>query len=165
MKPLFNPALDLSFERIVDVPVSFVWKAWTTPDLLKQWFTPAPWTTADCTIDLRPGGLFHTVMRSPEGQDMPNVGCYCEVVTERRLVWTNALGPGFRPQTLDTTCGETGMFFFTATIALEATSNSTRYTATVLHSDEQGRERHAAIGFEHGWGAALAQLVALAKKG
>ena len=164
MQQPFNPALDLTFERVVDVPVSFVWKAWTTPDLIKQWFTPAPWTTVDCTIDLKPGGLFRTVMRSPEGQDMPNEGCFLEVVPEKKLVWTNALGPGFRPQAPDTTCGEAGTFHFTATIALEATPTGTRYTATVLHADEAGRERHAAMGFEHGWGAALAQLVALAKK-
>ena len=50
-------------------------RAWTTPEHLKKWFTPAPWTTVDCEIDLRPGGIFRTVMRSPEGQEFPNVGC------------------------------------------------------------------------------------------
>jgi uncharacterized protein YndB with AHSA1/START domain len=70
MTPLIHqpdPQLDLIFERIVDVAPALVWAAWTTPEHLKHWFTPAPWKTIDCEIDLRPGGLFRTVMCSPEG--------------------------------------------------------------------------------------------------
>ena len=75
-----DPKLDLVLECIVDVPKELVWKAWTQPELLKQWFTPKPWSTVDCELDLRPGGIFRTVMRSPEGQDFTNLGCYLEVV-------------------------------------------------------------------------------------
>ena len=64
-----DPQLDLVFERIVDVSPELVWAAWTTPEHLKHWFTSAPWKTIDCEIDLYPGGLFHTVMCSPEGQE------------------------------------------------------------------------------------------------
>jgi len=74
-----DPKLDLLLERVVDVPRELVWAAWTEPAHLKKWFTPDPWKTVDCEIDLRPGGLFRTVMRSPEGQDFPNVGCYLEL--------------------------------------------------------------------------------------
>jgi uncharacterized protein YndB with AHSA1/START domain len=75
-----DPRLDLLLERVVDVPPELVWAAWTVPEHVKKWFTPAPWTTVDCEIDLRPGGIFRFVMRSPEGQEFPNVGCYLEVV-------------------------------------------------------------------------------------
>lgn len=88
-----DPKLDLVFERIVDVPRELIWTAWTTPAQLKKWFTPAPWKTVDCEIDLRPGGLFRTVMRSPEGQELLNAGCYLEIVETEKLVWTNALAP------------------------------------------------------------------------
>ena len=63
--------LDLVLERVVDVPRELVWAAWTKPEHIMKWFTPAPWTTVDCEIDLRPGGIFRTVMRSPEGQEFP----------------------------------------------------------------------------------------------
>ena len=63
-----DPRLDLTFERIVDVPKELVWKAWTQPEHLKPWFCPLPWRTIDCEIDLRPGGIFRTVMLSPEGK-------------------------------------------------------------------------------------------------
>ena len=54
-----DPSLDLLLERVVDVPVELVWKAWTTPDLIKQWFAPRPWTTPECKIDLRQIGRAH----------------------------------------------------------------------------------------------------------
>jgi len=160
-----NPKLDLSFERVVDVPTELVWRAWTEPQLLKQWFTPVPWQTIDCEIDLRPGGIFRTVMRSPEGQSFPNVGCYLEVHENEKLVWTNALAPGFRPASIFAArAEETGGFVFTAMITLAAHANGTKYTATVIHADEAGCKKHADMGFHEGWGKALDQLVELAKK-
>src|SRR5690606_38085537 len=92
-----DPKLDLVLERVVDVPRALVWKAWTTPAHIRNWFVPRPWTITDCEIDLKPGGVFRTVMRSPEGQEFPNLGCYLEIVPEERLVWTDALLPGYRP--------------------------------------------------------------------
>ena len=154
--PLFkpDPELDLVLERIVDVPRELVWKAWTTPEHLAKWFTPAPWTVADCEIDLRPGGIFRTVMRSPDGKEFPSVGCYLEVVANERLVWTDALLPGYRPAENP---------FFTAIIELEAQGKGTRYTATAVHRDAAGRKKHDEMGFHKGWGTALDQLVAHAK--
>jgi uncharacterized protein YndB with AHSA1/START domain len=160
-----DPMLDLSFERIVDVPKELIWKAWTQPEHLKPWFCPLPWCTIDCEIDLRPGGIFRTVMLSPEGQKFPNLGCYLEVVENEKLVWTNALLPGFRPAPASTSPSEgTLEFFFTATIQLATQGTGTRYTATVRHSDEAGCKQHAAMGFQEGWGIALDQLVAYAGK-
>lgn len=150
-----DPKLDLVLERVVDVPPQLVWRAWTEPELVKQWFTPKPWTTVHCEIDLRPGGQFRTIMRSPEGQDSDNTGCYLEVVENRRLVWTDALGPGFRPR-------EGG--FMTAVLTLEPSGGGTKYVARALHKDEKDRKAHEDMGFHVGWGTALDQLVALVKK-
>jgi uncharacterized protein YndB with AHSA1/START domain len=154
-----NPVLDLSFTRTVDVAPGLVWKAWTTPEWLTQWFTPAPWKTVHAEVDMRPGGAFHTVMESPEGQRFPNTGCYLAVVPDRRLVWTGALQPGYRP----TDVTPDVPFLFTAVIELEPSGAGTKYTATVMHSTADGRKKHEAMGFEDGWGTALDQLVALAK--
>ena len=152
----FDPRLDLVLERDVDVPRELVWKAWTEPEHLMKWFCPLPWKTVRCKIDLRPGGLFHTVMRSPEGQEFPSDGCYLEVVENERLVWTDMLGPGWRPSAkID--------MGFTGILALEARGKGTRYVATALHRDEAGRKQHADMGFHEGWGKALDQLVAHAK--
>jgi len=157
-----DPKLDLVLERIVDVPPEDVWEAWTQPEVLKQWFCPAPWKTTHCEIDLRPGGVFATQMKGPDGPETPlERGCYLEVVPNRRLVWTGALGPGFRPNAL----GADVPFVFTATIMMEPHGEGgTKYTAHVMHSDPEGRAKHDEMGFSHGWGAALDQLVALMKK-
>ena len=163
MIPPPDPKLDLVFERVVDVPRELVWSAWTTPELVKQWFTPAPWTTVDCEIDLRPGGIFRTVMRSPEGQEFPNLGCYLEVVEHRKLVWTNVLAAGYRPtrRPIDDSCDA---FAFTGILSLEPQGAATKYTALVIHGDEESRRKHDAMGFQEGWGKALDQLVALVSK-
>ena len=161
-----NPELDLMFERVVDVPRELVWAAWTTPELLKPWFCPLPWKTIDCEIDLRPGGLFRTVMQSPEGQRFPSDGCYLEVIPNEKLVWTNALEPGFRPanQPEASPGHECEEFLLTATISLEPHANGTKYTALVMHADKESRMKHEKMGFHDGWGTALDQLVAMVKK-
>jgi uncharacterized protein YndB with AHSA1/START domain len=153
---------DLVLERIVDVPRELVWMAWTQPEHLKKWFTPAPWRTVDCEIDLRPGGMFRTVMRSPEGQDFPDCGCYLEVIPNERLVWTSALLPGYRPAERPGS-GDCHELIFTAVLSLESQGNGTKYTATVIHGNEASRAKHEEMGFHHGWGAALDQLVAMVK--
>lgn len=157
-----NPDLDLVLVRDADVPPAFVWDAWTQPALLKRWFCPKPWETVDAEIDLRPGGIFRTVMRGPDGTEFPNTGCFLEVVPSRRLVWTGALGPDFRPQIH----GSAVPFVMTAIIEIEpGAAGGTRYTATVLHGDAAGRQQHEAMGFNTGWGVAFDQLVAMAPKG
>jgi uncharacterized protein YndB with AHSA1/START domain len=156
-----DPKLDLVFDRFVDLPRELVWTAWTTPEHLKHWFTPAPWQTVDCEIDLRPGGIFRTTMLSPEGQEFPNLGCYLEIIPNEKLIWTNALQPGFRPVKLEPS---ENAFAFTAILTFVPEGNGTKYTATVIHSDEASCQRHNDMGFHSGWGKALDQLVAYMEK-
>lgn len=153
--------LDLLLERLVDVPVELVWKAWTEPEHLKQWFTPEPYETVECEIDLRPGGIFRTVMRGPDGTVYDNdAGCYLVVEPPHRLVWTSALGPGYRPHPPDG--GEDGEpgWHFTAELTFEAVGDSTRYSARAIHATREAAEAHEEMGFSEGWGTALDQLVA-----
>ena len=160
--PTLDPRRDLVLEREIDVPRHRVWAAWTEPERLKRWFTPAPWQTVACEVDLRPGGMFRTVMRSPEGVDQPpTVGCYLEVVPQEKLVWTTLLEPGFRPASVvDGDSGCHGLQF-TAIIALEDCGKGTRYRAIAMHPDAASSRRHEELGFHEGWGATLDQLVAL----
>ncbi len=160
-----DPKLDLLFHRNVAISPAQVWEGWTNPALLMQWFCPRPWKVVECEIDLRPGGIFRTVMQSPEGKNMPaNTGTFLAIEPQQRLVWTNALGPGFRPQPKpdDSSLG----FFFVVDLTLSALPNGgTSYTAVVMHQDAAGRQAHAAMGFEQGWGIALDQLVELQQAG
>lgn len=162
----FNPELDLQFERVVDVPREKIWAAWTTPKLLMPWFCPLPWKTVECEIDLRAGGKFNFTMQSPDGKQFPNHACYLEIIKNEKLVWTNALEPGFRPakQPEPSPGHECAEFLMTASILLEVVASSTKYTALVQHANVEARIAHEKMGFEEGWGACLDQLVAIIKK-
>lgn len=152
----FDPELDLLFERVVPTSRRLVWRAWTEPETLIEWFCPRPWETVSCDIDLRPGGRFATVMRSPEGVEVAGANCYLLVEPERRLVWTSALTPGFRPHAQPTSDAD---FVFTADLTLGEEAGGTLYRAHLMHATAKDRQRHEDLGFQDGWGAALDQLV------
>ncbi len=106
-------------------------------------------------------------MQSPEGQAFDNHGCYLEIVKNEKLVWTNAVEPGYRPANLpvETPGHECAEFAFTAVISFEPHASGTKYTALVMHANKAARIQHEKMGFEEGWGTALDQLVAMIKKG
>jgi uncharacterized protein YndB with AHSA1/START domain len=151
-----DPQLDLVLEREVDVPPHLVWAAWTRPEHIRHWFAPKPFEVAEAEVDLRPGGIFRIVMKSPDGELMDQgAGCILEVVENQRLVWTGAMGPGFRPQTSELP--------FTAIITMEPAGTGTRYRAVAVHGSTEGKAQHEQMGFHEGWGACLDQLVELVK--
>ena len=111
-----------------------------------------------CEVDVRPGGIFSFTMRSPEGQEYPNLGCYLEVIENEKLVWTSSLGPGFRP------LADAPDVPFTAVISLEPVgTGSTKYSALAIHGSAQVTKAHEQMGFYDGWGTVLTQLVEYVK--
>mgnify|MGYP000019240080 CR=1 FL=1 len=154
----FDPRLDLQLICEVPITPAQAFEGWTQPDTLKQWFCPRPWKVVACEVDLRPGGRFSNIMQSPEGESMPeNMGSFLVVEPNRRLVWTNLMGPDYRP------CPITSLGFgFVVELRFDPTpTGGTLYQAVVRHLDEAGRQQHADMGFDAGWRAALAQLVEL----
>jgi Activator of Hsp90 ATPase homolog 1-like protein len=55
-------------------PARKLFRAWTEPEVLKQWLTPAPYTTPVAELDVRPGGANLIVMRDPEATSSPTEG-------------------------------------------------------------------------------------------
>ena len=145
----------LVLTRIFDAPPEKVFRAWTEPDLLKQWFAPLPWTTPRAEIDLRPGGANLIVMRNPEGEEFPNSGVYLEVVKNERLVFTDAYTRAWEPSEQP---------FMTVVLTFENAGGKTHYTARVLHWTVADRQRHEEMGFHQGWGQCADQLADLLKR-
>lgn len=157
-----DPKLDLILEKHTDVKPELVWKAWTDPKILMQWFCPRPWKVVECEMDLTPGGKFSTTMQSPEGDKYPNTGCFLEIESGRQLVWTSALQTGYRPS--PESKDPTG-FPMTAAVQIEPDGKGgTKYTAIAIHRDEASRRQHEQMGFQEGWGVAFDQMVEVARK-
>jgi uncharacterized protein YndB with AHSA1/START domain len=76
--------------RTFDAPRKVVWSAWTDRDRLMQWFGPKGFKMSVATLDLRPGGVFHYSMRSPDGMEMWGKFVYREIVPYERIVWVNS---------------------------------------------------------------------------
>ena len=148
---------ELRLTRLIDAPREAVWKAWTNPELLKQWFAPLPYTTPEAVFDLRPGGASIIVMQAPDGTRMPNRGQYLEVTPFERLVFTDAYTGDWTPRE--------GKPFMTVVLTFEDEGGQTRYTARVLHWTAEDRETHEKMGFHQGWAICAEQLAGLVEKG
>jgi len=146
---------ELVLTRLINAPREKVYRAWTDPELLKQWFAPKPYTTPIVEIDVRPGGSAYFVMRGPDGKDLPNRGVYLEVVPNEKLVSTDAYVAAWEPSEKP---------FMTLILTFEDEGGKTRYTARVRHWTVADREAHEKMGFHEGWGLCTDQLEALVAK-
>jgi uncharacterized protein YndB with AHSA1/START domain len=144
---------DLVLTRLIAVPREKLFRAWTEPELLKQWFAPLPYTTQTAELDVRPGGANRLVMKGPEGNEMTVRGVYLDVVKNERIVFTDAYVDAWTPSARP---------FMTVIVTFEAVDGKTRYTARVRHWTAADREDHEKMGFYQGWGKAIDQLAALA---
>ena len=152
-----KPASDreLVLTRLIDAPREKVFRCWTDPALLKQWFAPLPWTISHVEMDLHPGGTSLIVMKSPEGQEFPNPGIVLEVVKNEKIVFTDAYTKAWEPSAKP---------FMTAIMSFADEGGKTRYIARALHWTAEDRKTHEDMGFHQGWGQCADQLAALAKK-
>jgi uncharacterized protein YndB with AHSA1/START domain len=151
------PKHELVLELILDAPKEKLYRGWTEPELMKQWFAPKPWTTPKVEVDVRPGGKSSIVMRSPEGQDFPNPGQYLEVIPNRKIVFSDAFTGDWVPKD--------GAPFFVAEVSFEdAGVGKTKYTAKARHWTEEAKAQHEQMGFIPGWTMCAKQLEELCQK-
>jgi uncharacterized protein YndB with AHSA1/START domain len=148
-------AHDPRLERVIDAPREKVWRCWTEPELIKQWFCPRPWKVVEATMDTRAGGANSFLMKGPNGEEFSNRGVYLEVAPGRKLVFTDAFVDGWTPS---------GKAFMVATVTFDdAPDGRTNYVAVARHWSAEDREAHEKMGFHEGWGKAADQLEELAR--
>jgi uncharacterized protein YndB with AHSA1/START domain len=85
-----NKNSELVITRIFNAPRELVWKAWTEPERLMQWWGPKGFTMTVAKMDLRPGGVFHYGLRSPDGHEMWGRFVYHEIAAPGRMVFINS---------------------------------------------------------------------------
>lgn len=147
---------ELVLVREFDAPREKIYRAWTDPELLKEWFCPQPWKVTEVKLDVRTGGSNFVLMQGPEGEKIPNHGVYLEVVENEKIVLTDAYTSAWVPSEKP---------FMTAVVLLEELPGGrTRYTAKALHWSAEDKKAHEEMGFHEGWGAAADQLAELLKR-
>lgn len=151
--PMPESSYELSLTRLIDAPREKLFRCWTEPALIMQWFTPPPWKTIHAETDVRAGGSSYIVMQEPDGTEMPNRGVYLEVVKNEKLVFTDAYTSAWVPS---------GKPFFTSVLTFEDEGGKTRYTARALHWTAEDCKSHEDMGFHEGWRVCTDQLAALA---
>lgn len=91
--------------RVMNAPRELVFKAWTDPKHLAQWWGPKGFTNTFHEFDLRPGGVWRFVMHGPDGTDYQNKSVFVELLKPERIVFNHVSGPQFQ---VTTTFGEQG---------------------------------------------------------
>ena len=148
-----NPKLGFALERFIDAPIHLVWEALTKPEHLKEWYMPKPWgRVSKCELDVRPGGIFSIDIAVGDGQEVPNLGCFLDVIPMERLVWTSMLFPDYRPAVFDD-------IPITVIATMETVGTGTRYVFTALHRDEADYTKNKESGFLQGTEIALDQFM------
>jgi uncharacterized protein YndB with AHSA1/START domain len=138
---------ELVLVRVFDAPREAVFKAWTDPKALAQWWGPKGFTNPVCEADARPGGKWRIVMQGPEGGQYPHGGEYLEVVPPEKLVMTNALEGDIHP------FGQS-----TWTVTFDEVDGRTTLTTRVVCQSKADRDAMAETGFNQGYGMSLERL-------
>lgn len=145
---------EVTITRVFDAPRELVFKAWTEPERLRQWWGPHGFTNPVCEVDARVGGAWRIVMRSPDGREYPCGGVYRELVEPERLVFTNIAMDNEGNPVID---GLTTVLFAEQDGKTKLTLQ-TRGTAVVDYAAAYLK------GMEAGWTQSLERLAGLVSK-
>ena len=140
---------ELHLTRVFDAPRALVFKAWTDPEMVAQWWGPRMFDTPVCEVDARSGGLITIHMRGPDGKIYPMKGIFTEVTEPERLVFTGyALMKVDGDPVLETR----------NTVTLSETGGKTTLTVDVVVVMATAEAEFPLAGMEQGWNEQLDRL-------
>jgi uncharacterized protein YndB with AHSA1/START domain len=134
----------VSLNRIFNAPIALVWEAWTHPEHIAQWWSPAGTETKIIAHDFRVGGNWKYAMPMPNGQEFIAEGVYLEIVEFKKIV----SGASFRPMTEDV---EIQALF-------EDLGDTTGFTFNVVHKTVEYCMQQEKMGIMNGWGSVFTRL-------
>jgi len=146
---------ELVLTRVFDAPRELVFKVWTDPKHVAQWWGPHGFTNPVCELDLRPGGAIRIHMRGPDGTVYPMTGVYQEIVEPERIVFTSAA--------LD----EKGhpMFEVLTTVTFAELGGKTKQILRARVIKKTAQAAPYLAGMEAGWTQSLERLAAYVATG
>jgi len=159
---------DFVLTRIFKAPRALVFKAWTDPRQMAQWWGPRHFTNPVCELDVRPGGAWRIVMRGPDGSEHPAKGFYREIVEPERIVWTidhsdlpdewhDMVNPN-RPKGQGKPKIEV-----LSTVTFEEIDGQTKLTIRSRFESAAIRDAMLKIGMNEGWSQSLERLAAVVR--
>ena len=86
---------ELNISRLLNAPIDLVWKVWTDPEHIKNWWGPNGFTNTIHKMEVKPGGEWEFVMHGPDGTDYKNKSIFKEIVKPERIVYEHVSGPKF----------------------------------------------------------------------
>jgi uncharacterized protein YndB with AHSA1/START domain len=119
-----NADREIVTERVFDAPRDLVYKAWTDPEHVAQWWGPNGFTNTIHEMDVRPGGVWRFIMHGPDGTDYKNQIEYLEVVKPELLVYLHESTPKFH-----------------VTVTFEDQNGKTRVTMRMLFDTAEQRDK------------------------
>ena len=134
----------LTLKRTFDAPVKLVWKAWTHPDHIINWWAPKGMKIEVIEHDFNVGGKWKYVMPMPDGSEFISEGEYLEIVEFKKIITT----ANFKPMTEGV---EIQALF-------EENGDKTNFTFNVVHQTEEYCKQQEKMGFYNGWGSAFDRL-------
>jgi uncharacterized protein YndB with AHSA1/START domain len=137
----------LVISRSFAAPRDLVFKAWSSAEHIKRWFSPASYTVPEAEIDFRPGGVCAICMRSPEGQEFWSRGTYIEISPPDRLVFT-----------VGVVVGDARKFTAHTTVTFEEEGAGTRMTVRQDYDIHDEAFLFAVEGAPEGWRTTLDKL-------
>jgi uncharacterized protein YndB with AHSA1/START domain len=162
-----NNLQEFVITRVFDAPRDLVWKAFTEPQRMREWWGPKGATVIKSEMDLRPGGSFHYALRTSDGNTMWGKMAYREITPPSRMVFVNSFsdeagGVTHHPMAPTWPLETLSVFTF------EEEGGKTRFTVTwtPLNPTEEERATFAAghASMQQGWGGTLDKLAAYLAK-
>ena len=145
----------VTITRVFDAPRELMFRLWTEPKHLAQWWGPKVFTNPVCEVDARPGGAILIHMRGPDGVTYPMTGTFHEVVAPERIVFT-AVARDLQGNPL--------LEAFT-TVTSEDQRGKTKLTVNARGVGIAPVAPQMLAGMEEGWSQSLEKLAALARVG
>ncbi len=145
---------ELVITRIFDAPPERVFKVWTDPQHMAEWWGPMGFTTPVCELDVRPGGAIRVDMRAPDGTMYPTKGVFQEIVEPERLVIATTF--------LEDEAGNPQLEGLT-TVTFAELDGKTKLTLHTVVSMKAPEAAGAISGMEEGWNQSLDKLAAYLK--
>jgi uncharacterized protein YndB with AHSA1/START domain len=145
---------EIVFTRVFNAPRPLVFKAWSDPKLLEQWWGPKDWTLPVNKLDFRPGGSWHYCMKGPDGMESWGKAVYHEIVAPERIIYTDYFS------TPEGTPVE-GMPEATVTVEFIEQDGKTLLKNTAVYQSAEARDKVLAMGIQEGVNETFARLDAL----